>query len=73
MLGVFIKWDVGAFFTTFGCGLVPSNLLTVSVRQQENKSINYLYIVVSELSSFSPCLKVHGFFLVLASYLNDLL
>ena len=28
---------------------------------------------VSEPSSFSPCLKVHGFFLVLALYMNDLL
>ena len=66
MLGVFIKCDVGAFFTTFGCSLVPSNLLTVSVRQQENKSFNYLCIVDTveavKLSSFSPCLK--WFFLI---------
>ena len=42
VLSVFLKWNVGAFFTTVGCSLVPSSLLTVSVTQQENKSFDYL-------------------------------
>ena len=68
VLSVFIEWDVGAFCTTVGCSFAPSSLLTVSVTKQESKSIDYLCkdmveAVRSDLSSFSPCLKVHSFFL----------
>ena len=40
------------FFTTVGCSLVPSSLLTVSVTQQENKSIDYLCIGMVEAVKF---------------------
>ena len=58
------------FFTTVGCTLVPSSLLTVSHSDTTGKQKDRLPLQrygggsqVSELSSFSPCLKVHGFFL----------
>ena len=79
VLRVFIKWDVGALCTTVGGSLVPSSLLTVSTDttgKQKHRLPLQRYgggSQVSELSLFSPCLKVHGFFLVLALYLNDLL
>ena len=52
VVSVFIKWNVGAFFPTVGCSLVPSSLLTVSVTQQENKSIDYLCIGMVEAVKF---------------------
>ena len=70
MPSVLIKWNVGAFFTTVGCTLVPSSLLTVSHSDTTGKQKDRLPLQrygggsqVSELSSF---------FLVLALYLNDL-
>ena len=66
---VFIKWDVGALCTTVGCSLVPSSLLTVSTDttgKQKYRIPLQRYgggSQVSELSLFSPCLKVQVFFL----------
>ena len=64
VLIVFIKWDVGAFFITVGCSLVRSSLLTVSVTQKENKSIDYLWkdtLEAVRFLSFPCCLHVWKF------------
>ena len=69
VLRVFTKWDVGALCTTVGCSLVPISLLTVSTDtagKQKHRLPLQRYgggSQVSELSLFSPCLKVQVFFL----------